>query len=89
MAESSVIAWMGADCKQIEDVSSQFYYASFGGVSRVIAFLMAGFYQSSLVILMMMLLRFVLITVVMKVFGKNSVIYKSNTVDIPLSRPVA
>tara|TARA_R110002167_G_scaffold35249_1_gene112616 strand:- start:11434 stop:12981 length:1548 start_codon:yes stop_codon:yes gene_type:complete len=86
ISDTTVVASMGADCKHINHVSTQFYYASFVGLMTFVAFIIAGFYQSSLVILMMILLQFLLITGVMKRFGKNNVINKTNPVDITLNR---
>ncbi|MFQ3221023.1 MAG: Na+/H+ antiporter NhaC [Paraglaciecola sp.] len=89
ISDTTVVASMGADCNHIEHVSTQFYYASFVGVMTFIAFIISGFYQSSLVILMMILLQFILITCVMKRFGKANVIYKSNRTDSTLNRSEA
>jgi Na+/H+ antiporter NhaC len=88
ISDTTVIASMGADCKHIDHVSTQFYYSSFVGLMTLIAFIISGFYQSSLVILMIILLQFILIIGVMKLFGKKSVTYKSSTVDIPSNQPV-
>lgn len=85
ISDTTVVASMGADCKHIDHVSTQFYYASFVGSMTFIAFIIAGFYQSSLVILVMILLQFLLITVVMKRFGQHNVIAKTNTVDMTLN----
>ncbi|MFT6898487.1 MAG: Na+/H+ antiporter NhaC, partial [Paraglaciecola sp.] len=89
ISDTTVVASMGADCNHIEHVSTQFYYASFVGLMTLIAFVISGFYQSSLVILMMIVLQFILITGVMKRFGKANVIYKSNRVDSTLNRSEA
>lgn len=89
ISDTTVLASMGADCTHIDHVSTQFYYASFVGLMTFIAFIISGFYQSSYVILLMILLQFILISGVMKRFGKESVIYKSNTTNIPLIRKEA
>jgi Na+/H+ antiporter NhaC len=86
ISDTTVVASMGADCKHIDHVSTQFYYASFVGSMTLVAFIITGFYQYSLVILVMILLQFFLITVVMKRFGQHSVIAKINTVDMTLNR---
>jgi len=85
ISDTTVVASMGADCKHIDHVSTQFYYASFVGLMTLIAFIISGFYQSSFVILLMILLQFILITSVMKRFGKESVTDKSNIIDTPLT----
>jgi Na+/H+ antiporter NhaC len=74
ISDTTVVASMGADCKHIDHVSTQFYYASFVGTLTLLAFIIAGFYQSSSVILLMIVLQFLLITVVMKRFGTSNVI---------------
>ena len=72
ISDTTVVASMGADCKHIEHVSTQLYYSSFVGLMTLIAFIITGFYQSWYVILMMILLQFIIITVVMKQFGKDN-----------------
>ena len=74
ISDTTVLASMGADCTHIEHVSTQFYYSSFVGLMTFIAFIITGFFQSSSVILIMILVQFILITGVMKRFGQDNVI---------------
>jgi Na+/H+ antiporter NhaC len=72
ISDTTVLASMGAGCRHIDHVSTQFVYAMFVGFMAATAFIIAGFYQSPSVILIMIAVQFTLIHVVMKFYGKDS-----------------
>jgi len=89
ISDTTVVASMGADCNHIDHVSTQIYYASFVGVMTFLAFIITGFYESPLVIVMMILFQFIIITGVMKRFGKSNIVNDNETIETSIKSPVA
>ncbi len=72
ISDTTVLASMGAECGHIEHVNTQMVYALFVGILTAIAFVIAGFYESPIVILWMIVVQFVAINVLAKVWGRRS-----------------
>ncbi len=72
ISDTTVLASMGAGCAHIDHVSTQFTYAFINGVMTMLAFVVAGFYQSPMIILGMIILQFFAIKLIMNKFGHKA-----------------
>lgn len=72
ISDTTVLASMGAGCPHIDHVSTQFSYALITGVMTMTAFIVAAFYQSPYIILGMIAVQFIVINIIMRMFGHDS-----------------
>ena len=72
ISDTTVLASMGAGCAHIDHVSTQFTYAFINGVMTMLAFVVAGFYQSPMIILGMIVVQFFAIKLIMNKFGHKA-----------------
>jgi Na+/H+ antiporter NhaC len=71
ISDTTVLASAGADCEHFSHVSTQSVYAGVTGAVTLIAFLLAGIYQTPLVLLAAIVILIVAFKLVMKYFGAN------------------
>ncbi|NOX70637.1 MAG: hypothetical protein GXP15_15710 [Gammaproteobacteria bacterium] len=69
ISDTTVLASVGADCNHLDHVTSQGAYAAITGLVTLLAYWMAGLYQTPYVLLVAMLILFVAMTVTMRLFG--------------------
>ncbi|MDG1437816.1 MAG: Na+/H+ antiporter NhaC family protein, partial [Emcibacteraceae bacterium] len=72
ISDTTVLASMAAGCAHIDHVSTQFAYAALNGVMTMIAFVVAGFYQSPMIILGVIVVQFIAIRMAMRIFGHDA-----------------
>ncbi len=72
ISDTTVLASMGADCPHIDHVSTQFSYAIVNGFMTMLAFLFAAFYPSPMVIFFVIVIQYVTINIIMKLFGEKT-----------------
>jgi Na+/H+ antiporter NhaC len=72
ISDTTVLASMGASCNHIDHVSTQLGYSLITGTMTAIAYIFAGYYQSPMILVIMIIVQFVFIQVLMKLFGKRS-----------------
>lgn len=72
ISDTTVLASMGADCPHIDHVSTQFAYAATNGAMTMLAFIVAGFYPSPYIVFGILLVQFIVIRTVMKLFGHDA-----------------
>ncbi|HPF45440.1 MAG: L-lactate permease [Alphaproteobacteria bacterium] len=72
ISDTTVLASMGAGCPHIDHVSTQFAYASLNGAMAMLAFIVAGFYQSPAIIFFIIVIQYITIRMVMKFYGHDS-----------------
>lgn len=72
ISDTTVLASMGAGCPHIDHVSTQFSYAIITGTMTMLAFLIAAFYQSPYIIIGMIVIQFIVINTIMKLYGQDS-----------------
>ncbi len=72
ISDTTVLASMGAGCAHIDHVSTQFAYAALNGVMTMLAFIVAGFYQTPYIIFFIMIVQFISIKLMMNMYGHDS-----------------
>ena len=72
ISDTTVLASMAAGCAHIDHVSTQLTYALLNGVMTMLAFVVAGFYQSPMIIVGMIVIQFFVIKTMMKFYGHDS-----------------
>ena len=73
ISDTTVLASVGADCPHLNHVTTQGAYAGLTGAVTIIAYWMAGFFQSPLVLIIAILILFIAVTGMMRVFGEDVV----------------
>lgn len=71
ISDTTVLASVGADCNHLEHVTSQGAYAGITGLVTVLAYWMAGVYETPYVLLIALLVLFVSMTLAMRFFGSE------------------
>ncbi len=71
ISDTTVLASIGADCNHLDHVTSQAAYAGITGLVTILAYWMAGIYQSPLVLIIAVLVLFLSMTLAMKYFGSE------------------
>tara|TARA_R110001583_G_scaffold6598_16_gene33451 strand:- start:6576 stop:8120 length:1545 start_codon:yes stop_codon:yes gene_type:complete len=79
ISDTTALASMGASCNHIDHVSTQLGYSLITGCMTAIAYIFAGYYQSPMVVVIMIMVQLVFIQVLMKFFGKRSSIEHNPT----------
>ncbi|MBT6033413.1 MAG: hypothetical protein HOH19_12630 [Kordiimonadaceae bacterium] len=72
ISDTTVLASMAAGCAHIDHVSTQFTYAAINGVMTMLAFVVAGFYQSPMIILGIIVVQFIVIRLAMAFYGHDA-----------------
>jgi len=71
ISDTTVLASVGADCSHLDHVTSQGAYAAITGFVTILAYWMAGVYQTPLVLIVALIVLFVCMTLAMKLFGSE------------------
>ena len=69
ISDTTVLASVGADCNHLNHVTTQAAYAGLTGAVTIIAFLLAGIYETPYVLLIAIALLFVAVRLAMRWFG--------------------
>jgi len=72
ISDTTVLASVGADCEHISHVMTQSVYAGITGSVTLLAFVMAGIYETPLVLLVAIVILFISFNLVMKYFGTDA-----------------
>ncbi len=72
ISDTTVLASAGAQCEHLDHVTTQAAYAVVTGTVALLAFAMAGVYESPYVLLIAVAILFVTLSVLMKVFGTST-----------------
>ena len=71
ISDTTVLASVGADCNHLSHVITQGAYAGITGLVTLLAFWMAGVYETPYVLLIAIVVLFIGMTTVMRFFGKE------------------
>ncbi len=71
ISDTTVLASVGADCNHLDHVTSQGVYAGTTGLVTIIAYWMAGVYQTPFVLIIAMVILFVSMTLTMRFLGSR------------------
>jgi len=71
ISDTTVLASVGADCNHLSHVVTQAAYAGLTGIVTLVAFWMAGIYETPFVLLIAMAILFVSMTLAMRFFGEK------------------
>jgi Na+/H+ antiporter NhaC len=71
ISDTTVLASVGADCNHLNHVTTQVAYAALTGVVTVIAYGMAGFFETPYVLFVAILILVISMTTAMRLFGKE------------------
>jgi len=74
ISDTTVLASVGADCNHLDHVTSQGAYAAITGVVTLLAYWMAGLYQTPYVLLVAILILFVTMTALMRLLGTELIL---------------
>lgn len=69
ISDTTLLASIGADCPHIDHITTQLPYAMITGLMTVLAFIIAGFYPSPFIVIAIMIIQFITITSLMKLYG--------------------
>lgn len=72
ISDTTVLASVGADCEHISHVTTQSVYAGITGSVTLLAFVLAGIYETPLVLLVAIVVLFISFNLVMKYFGTDA-----------------
>ena len=70
ISDTTVLASVGADCPHLNHVTTQAAYAGLTGSVTILAYWMAGLYQTPYVLLVAIVILFLAMTTVMRLYGK-------------------
>ena len=71
ISDTTVLASVGADCNHLNHVTTQGAYAGLTGLITIVAYWMAGIYETPYVLLIAIVLLFVSMNVAMRLFGEE------------------
>ena len=71
ISDTTVLASVGADCNHLNHVTTQAAYAALTGSVAVVAFLLAGIYETPLVLLVAIAILFIAVQLAMRWFGSG------------------
>jgi hypothetical protein len=71
ISDTTVLASVGADCNHLDHVTSQAAYAGITGLVTMLAYWMAGLYQTPYVLLIAMVILFIAMTLAMRLLGSE------------------
>ncbi len=69
ISDTTALASMASGCEHIDHVSTQLGYAAITGFMAFISFILAGYYQSPMIVVVMIFVQLLFIQVLMKLFG--------------------
>lgn len=72
ISDTTVLASVGADCPHLNHVTTQGAYAALTGAVTIIAYWLAGLYQTPYVLLVAIAILFVAMTVALNIFGSRT-----------------
>lgn len=72
ISDTTVLASVGADCPHLNHVTTQGAYAGLTGLVTMLAYWMAGVYETPYVLLIAIVILFIAMTTVMRFFGANT-----------------
>lgn len=73
ISDTTVLASVGADCNHLSHVTTQGAYAGLTGLVTLLAFWMAGIFESPLVLVAAIVILFIAMTSAMRAFGSEAV----------------
>ena len=76
ISDTTILSSVGANCEQLDHVTTQLPYAMFNGAVSIVAFLMAGFTENMLVLLIAIALQIVSLVVLIKWRGVKLEAYR-------------
>ncbi len=71
ISDTTALASMASGCQHIDHVSTQLSYALITGVMAFISFVLVGYFQSPMIVVVMIFVQLAFIQVLMKFFGKS------------------
>jgi len=71
ISDTTALASMGSDCQHIDHVSTQLAYALISGSMALIGFILAGVYQTPVIVVFMLFIQLLFIKLLMKFFGEK------------------
>ena len=71
ISDTTVLASVGADCNHLNHVTSQGAYAVITGLVTILAYWMAGLYQTPYVLFIAMVVLFISMTLTMRFLGSE------------------
>jgi Na+/H+ antiporter NhaC len=71
ISDTTVLASVGADCNHLDHVTSQAAYAGITGLVTMLAYWMAGLYQTPYVLFIAMVILFIAMTLAMRLLGSE------------------
>jgi hypothetical protein len=83
-----VLASVGADCEHINHVTTQSVYAGVTGSVTFLAFILAGIYETPLVLFVAIVILIISFKLVMKYFGADAHAEATLARDAPAESPV-
>jgi len=72
ISDTTVLASVGADCEHISHVTTQSVYAGVTGSVTFLAFILAGIYETPLVLFVAIVILIISFSLVMKFFGADA-----------------
>ena len=78
ISDTTVLASVGADCPHLNHVTSQGAYAGITGAVTILAYWMAGLYETPLVLLIAIVILLVVMTAIMRIFGRDGTQHQSD-----------
>ncbi|MDH3989835.1 MAG: Na+/H+ antiporter NhaC family protein, partial [Gammaproteobacteria bacterium] len=73
ISDTTVLASVGADCPHLNHVTTQVAYAGLTGAVTIVAYWMAGVYETPYVLLVAIVILFFSMTTAMRLFGSETV----------------
>ena len=73
ISDTTVLASVGADCPHLNHVTTQVAYAGLTGAVTIVAYWMAGIYETPYVLLVAIVILFLSMTTAMRLFGAEAV----------------
>jgi len=70
ISDTTVLASVGADCPHLNHVTTQAAYAGLTGIVTIVAYWMAGIYETPYVLLVAVVILFLAMTTAMRLFGR-------------------
>ena len=83
ISDTTVLASVGADCEHINHVTTQSVYAGVTGSVTLLAFILAGIYETPLVLLVAIVVLIISFNLVMKYFGADAHAEAALNLDSP------
>jgi len=73
ISDTTVLASVGADCNHLSHVTTQGAYAVLTGMVTILAYWMAGIYETPYVLFVAIIILFISMTLAMRFFGEEVV----------------